>query len=159
MPIQLARIDDRLIHGQVATTWVRKFNIEQALIINDKLAKDPIQTSVLQLAAPEGVKVIAFEVEKFNEIFKHNPIKKSTMLIYTNPHDVLRNLEGGVVIPFLNIGGMKFLPGKKQLTKAVSLDDNDIKAFQKIIERGVRVEIQMMPSDKIIKLEELLKEK
>lgn len=157
MAIKLARIDDRLVHGQVTTTWIRQFGIEQIIIINDALAKDQVQSAVLQLAAPAGVRVLMFEVEKFIDIYNANPIKKTTMLIYTNPFDVLKTIEGGVVIPYLNLGGMKFIPGKVQITKAVSMDERDKETFKKIIAKGVRVEVQMVPGDKKILLEELLK--
>ena len=52
MPINLARIDDRLIHGQVITTWVKNHDIEQILIINDKVAGDSVQQSVITMSAP-----------------------------------------------------------------------------------------------------------
>jgi fructose PTS system EIIB component len=155
--IKLARIDDRLVHGQVATTWIRQFGIEQIIIISDIHAKDQVQSAVIQLAAPAGVRILMFEVEKFIDVYNSNPIKKATMLIYTNPFDVLKTIEGGVVIPYLNLGGMKFVPGKVQITKAVSLDENDRETFQKIIEKGVRIEVQMVPSDKKLLMEELLK--
>ena len=52
MAIEFVRIDDRLIHGQVATTWVKKYDIEQIIIVNDKVAGDKIQQSVLKMSAP-----------------------------------------------------------------------------------------------------------
>lgn len=157
MSIKLARIDDRLVHGQVTTTWIKQHGIEQIIIINDALAKDQVQSAVLQLAAPAGVRILMFEVDRFIEIYNTNPIKKTTMLIYTNPFDVLKTIEGGVAIPYLNLGGMKFVPGKVQITKAVSLDEKDRDTFKKIIAKGVRVEIQMVPGDKKTMLEELIK--
>lgn len=157
MSIKLARIDDRLVHGQVTTTWIKQHGIEQIIIINDALARDQVQSAVLQLAAPAGVRILMFEVDRFIEIYNANPIKKTTMLIYTNPFDVLKTIEGGVAIPYLNLGGMKFVPGKVQITKAVSLDDRDRDTFKKIIAKGVRVEVQMVPGDKKIFLEELIK--
>ena len=58
MAIEFVRIDDRLIHGQVATTWVKKYDIEQIIIVNDKVAGDKIQQSVLKMSAPPELKVI-----------------------------------------------------------------------------------------------------
>ena len=55
--IELVRIDDRMLHGQVVSTWLKDYGIEQVLIINDKAANDPIQKSVAGLAAPKEVKV------------------------------------------------------------------------------------------------------
>lgn len=157
MAIEFVRIDDRLVHGQVATTWIKKYEIEQVLVINDNLANDPIQKSVLEMTAPTGVRVLLFSVDKFTEVYNSNPIKRKTMLIYTNPEDVLRNLKGGIKIPYLNVGGMKHVLNKEKLTKAVAVDKKDMKDFKEILELGVHVEIQMIPSDKINDMKEFIK--
>ena len=141
----------------MATTWIKKYEIEQVLVINDNLANDPIQKSVLEMTAPAGVRVLLFDVDKFTEVYKGNPIKRKTMLIYTNPEDVLRNLKGGVKIPYLNVGGMKHVLNKEKLTKAVAVDNKDMKDFKEILELGIYVEIQMIPSDKINNMKEFIK--
>jgi Phosphotransferase system, mannose/fructose/N-acetylgalactosamine-specific component IIB len=157
MAIKFVRIDDRLIHGQVVTTWIKKFDIEQVIIVNDEIAKDQVQTTVMQLAAPPGIKVVPLTVDRFIAAYNSNPIKKSTMVIFANPVDVDKCLEGGFKITSLNVGGIKFVMGKTQITKAVSLNETDKEAFKKILARGVKVQIQMVPNDNQISLEELLK--
>ncbi len=84
MPINLARIDDRLIHGQVITTWVKNHDIEQILIINDKVAGDSVQQSVITMSAPPELKVQVFGVQKFIDVLKKAEIKRRTMLLFTN---------------------------------------------------------------------------
>ena len=59
MAVRLVNIDDRLIHGQVATTWIKDYGIESVIIVNDAVANDPIQKSVAGLAVP-GIKVSIF---------------------------------------------------------------------------------------------------
>ena len=76
--ILLTRIDNRLIHGQVATTWIRDFNIESAIIVNDAVANDPVQKSIAGLAVP-GIKVSIFGVDQFIEILKKTELKKVTI--------------------------------------------------------------------------------
>ncbi|HHG8775513.1 TPA: PTS sugar transporter subunit IIB, partial [Raoultella planticola] len=88
MPVNVARIDDRLIHGQVITTWVKNHDIEQVLIINDKVANDKVQQSVLTMSAPPELKVLVFGVQKFIDVLKKTEIKKRTMLLFTNSVDV-----------------------------------------------------------------------
>lgn len=63
--IVFCRIDDRLIHGQVVTTWVNVKNIESIIVVNDKVAGDKIQKNILAMAAPAGIKVHAFGVKQF----------------------------------------------------------------------------------------------
>lgn len=157
MPIELVRIDDRLIHGQVVTTWVKQKNIEQILIINDEISHDDVQKSVFDMTAPDGVLVKTFSVSKFIEIYKKTTIKRRTLILLTNPIDAYELFENGVEISALNVGGMKFTTERKQYTKAVSMTDHEKEHLIKLSENNVDVFIQMVPSNKRIELKELLK--
>lgn len=145
--ICFCRIDDRLIHGQVVTTWVNVKNIEQIIVVNDKIAADKIQKNILNMAAPQGIKVHAFSVDRFAEICKTTPIKKRTMLLFTSSVDVERVVDQGVEINEINIGGMRFQEGRKQLTKALSVTPEEETAFRKLMDKGIEITIQMVPND------------
>lgn len=156
MPINVTRIDDRLIHGQVITTWVKNYDIEQVLIINDKVANDKVQQSVLTMSAPPGLKVLVFGIQKFIDILKKTPIKKRTMLLFTNSIDVKSLIDGGLEIEKLNVGGMRMQDGRHQLTRAVAVTPEEEQAFKDIIARNITVEIQMVPKDQVVELKTLL---
>lgn len=156
MPINVTRIDDRLIHGQVITTWVKNYDIEQVLIINDKVANDKVQQSVLTMSAPPGLKVLVFGIQKFIDILKKTPIKKRTMLLFTNSIDVKSLIDGGLEIEKLNVGGMRMQDGRHQLTRAVAVTPEEEQAFKDIIARNIAVEIQMVPKDQVVELKTLL---
>ncbi|MBC1357256.1 PTS system mannose/fructose/N-acetylgalactosamine-transporter subunit IIB [Listeria booriae] len=156
MGIELVRIDDRLIHGQVVTTWVKQKEIEQILIINDKIANDPVQKSVFDLMAPQDVNVRTFGVDEFIQITKKTQIKRKTLLLLTNPKDVLDLKRGEIHFSKLNLGGMKFTPDRKQYTKSISLTDEDKADLIQLSELNVDISVQMIPSDKPILLLELL---
>lgn len=145
--IVFCRIDDRLIHGQVVTTWVNVKNIESIIVVNDKVAGDKIQKNILAMSAPAGIKVHAFGVKQFADITKKQPIKKRTMLLFTNSIDVLELVNYGVEIPGLNIGGMRYQEGRKQLTKALSVTPEEETAFKELLDKGIDVTIQMVPND------------
>ena len=154
--ICFCRIDDRLIHGQVVTTWVNIKKIEQIIVVNDKVAEDKIQKNILNMAAPQGVKVHTFGVEKFADVYKTTPIKKMTMLLFTNSNDVDRVVELGVDIKELNIGGMRYQEGRKQLTKALSVTPEEEKAFHSLMDKGVDITIQMVPNDEAKNMREVM---
>ena len=156
MPINVARIDDRLIHGQVITTWVKNYDIEQVLVINDKVAEDKVQQSVLTMSAPPGLKVLVFGVQKFIEILKKTPIKKRTMLLFTNSIDVNALVEGGLSLEKVNVGGMRMQDGRHQLSRAVSVTPEEEQAFKNLIAKNIPVEVQMVPKDPIVDLQSLL---
>lgn len=147
MSIKLVRIDDRLIHGQVATTWIKNYGVEQVLIIDDKAKADPMQQSVANFAAPQGVKVIIFGVEQFINIIKKNEIKKATLLLFTNSIDVLRVVNAGLDISEVNAGGMRFNETRKRVTKAISVTAEEHQAFLDLISKGIHVNVQMIPND------------
>ena len=140
MKINLVRIDDRLIHGQVATVWSKEANAQRIIICSDEVAKDQIRKTLLLQVGPPGVKVSVVDVAK------------TVFFLYTCPQDVLRMAEAGVPIKSVNIGGMAFKTGKTQITKAVSVDESDIAAFKKLHEMGIELEIRPVATDKKVDL-------
>lgn len=156
MSIELVRIDDRLIHGQIATTWINDYNIEQVLIVDDNVVQDKMQQSVISMTAPANVKVKVFGVDSFIGIYKKNPIKRRTMIVLTNSIDAYRLLAGGVQIDYLNVGGMRYLDGRTKIARAVSVTPEEREAFKKIIEMGIDVRIQMIPRDEIVEMKNII---
>ncbi|MQS76917.1 PTS system mannose/fructose/N-acetylgalactosamine-transporter subunit IIB [Companilactobacillus halodurans] len=156
MAIKFVRIDDRLVHGQVVTTWVKKNDIEQIIIVNDKVTENKVQESVLKMTAPSGVRIVIFGVEKFIRVYKKNPIKRTTMLIFTNPKDVFECVDNGVEIPYLNVGQMGKNDEREKVTAGVALGDEDKDYFRKIIDEGIDVQIQMVPNDGITDIKKFL---
>ncbi|HHS9613306.1 MAG: mannose/fructose/sorbose PTS transporter subunit IIB [Klebsiella michiganensis] len=148
MNITLARIDDRLIHGQVTTVWSKVANAQRIIICNDDVYNDDVRRTLLRQAAPPGMKVNVVNIEKAVAVY-HNPQYQDETVFYlfTNPQDVLTMVQQGVKIATLNIGGMAWRPGKKQLTKAVSLDAADINAFQQLDNLGVKLDLRVVASD------------
>ena len=153
MKISLARIDDRLIHGQVVTSWSKETKCERIIVVNDEVAGDAMRKFLLEQVAPPGVKSSVMGIDKAIRVF-NNPkyTDVNTMLLFTNPTDVLRMVEGGVALNSINIGGMSFKEGKKQITSTISVNDQDIEAFKKLNEKGIELEIRKVASDSKINL-------
>jgi mannose/fructose/sorbose-specific phosphotransferase system IIB component len=151
--IVLARIDDRLIHGQVATIWSKHTKCQRILVCNDDVKKDLIRKTLLEQVAPPGIKsnVVGID-EAIRAYFNPKHQDDRVLFLFTNPTDVLRMVEGGVAIKSVNIGGMSFKEGKKQITHVVSVDDTDIEAFKKLSEKGIELEIRKISSDSKIDL-------
>lgn len=156
MSIEFVRIDDRLVHGQVVTTWLKKYDIEQVIIVNDRISEDKTRQSILKISAPVGLKIVFFSVKRFVEVLNSVPIKKRTMLIYTNPKDVYDSIEGNLKLEYLNVGQMSKTEENEKVTGCVALGEEDKYYFKKIVDKGTRVEIQMVPNDKVTMLEKFL---
>ncbi|EKM0667306.1 PTS mannose transporter subunit IIAB [Cronobacter turicensis] len=157
MVIGLARIDDRLIHGQVATRWTKETNVSRIIVVSDEVAADNVRKTLLTQVAPPGVTAHVVDVAKMIRVY-NNPkyAGKRVMLLFTNPTDVERVVEGGVKITSVNIGGMAYRQGKTQVNNAVSVDEKDIEAFKKLNARGIELEVRKVSNDPRLKMMDLL---
>lgn len=155
--IGLTRIDDRLIHGQVATRWTKETNVQRIIVVSDEVANDHVRKTLLTQVAPPGVTAHVVDVDKMVRVW-NNPKygQDRVMLLFTNPTDVLRVVEQGVDIKTVNIGGMAFRQGKTQVNNAVSVDEKDIAAFRKLNERNIELEVRKVSSDQKLKMMDLI---
>ena len=158
MKIVLARIDDRLIHGQVATVWSKATNCQRIIVCDDEVAKDKIRSTLLKQVAPAGIKSHVVDLAKAVRVYNNPKYENDRcLLLFTNPSSVLRMVNAGVDIKSINIGGMSFREGKHQITGAVSVDDQDIESFKKLNEKGIELEIRKVDTDKKVMLMDVLK--
>nr|WP_113866197.1 PTS mannose transporter subunit IIAB [Brenneria salicis]NMN91565.1 PTS system D-mannose-specific IIA component (Man family) /PTS system D-mannose-specific IIB component (Man family) [Brenneria salicis ATCC 15712 = DSM 30166]RBP63035.1 PTS system D-mannose-specific IIA component (Man family) /PTS system D-mannose-specific IIB component (Man family) [Brenneria salicis ATCC 15712 = DSM 30166]RLM30803.1 PTS mannose transporter subunit IIAB [Brenneria salicis ATCC 15712 = DSM 30166] len=157
MKIGLARIDDRLIHGQVATRWTKETNVTRIIVVSDDVAADHVRKTLLTQVAPPGVTAHVVDVAKAIRVYD-NPkyAGDCVMLLFTNPTDVLTLIENGVKITSVNIGGMAFRQGKIQVNNAVSIDEKDIAAFKELDKLGIELEVRKVSSDTRLKMMDLI---
>ncbi|ABP61055.1 MULTISPECIES: PTS mannose transporter subunit IIAB [Enterobacteriaceae] len=157
MIIGLARIDDRLIHGQVATRWTKETNVKRIIVVSDEVAADTVRKTLLTQVAPPGVTAHVVDVAKMIRVY-NNPkyAGERVMLLFTNPTDVERVVEGGVNITTVNIGGIAFRQGKTQVNNAISVDEKDIEAFKKLNARGIELEARKVSTDQKLKMMDLI---
>ena len=158
MKIVLARIDDRLIHGQVVTVWCKVTKCERIIVCDDDVAADNIRATLLKQVAPPGIKSSVVNIEKAIRVYNNPKYENDKcLLLFTNPTSVLRMVEGGVDIKSVNVGGMSFKEGKRQITNAVSVDDKDVESFKKLSEKGIEIEFRKVDTDKRVNLMEIIK--
>lgn len=148
MNISLLRIDDRLIHGQVATSWAKAVKCEAIFAISDEVANDTLRSELLLQIVPPGLKGYVIPVEKAIKVY-HNPkyTGKNILWLVTKPADVVRLIEGGVKINSVNVGGMTYKDGNKMLSDAVTVGKADIEAFHKLLDLGVDLTMQKVASN------------
>lgn len=148
MKIKLARIDDRLIHGQVATVWAKEANAERIIIPSDEVANDEIRRTLVKQAAPPGIKVNVVTTEKAIKVYQNPKYEQDTVFyLFTQPQEVVNLVRGGVPIETINIGGMQFKDGRAQITKAISVSKEDVQAFQELISLGVKLDCRVVATD------------
>ena len=144
--ILLTRIDNRLIHGQVATQWTSTIGANLIRVANDGVAGNKMRQKLMDMAAPQGVATRYFSVQKTIDVIHKAAARQHIFLIVENPEDALRLVKGGVPIKKLNIGNMHMSEGKRQVATSVAVNDEDVAAFRALQDAGVELSIQRVPS-------------
>jgi mannose/fructose/N-acetylgalactosamine-specific phosphotransferase system component IIB len=148
VPLLLARIDDRLIHGQVAYGWGHALHPTLLAIVSDSLRADPDRGELYLCGVPEGARGRVVSVaEALDPAFRNEVDAERTLLLFAGPEDALRLVEGGFPLPELNVGGLHHAPGRREVLPYVFLDDADRERLRELQRRGVRVYAQDLPSN------------
>ena len=151
------RIDDRLIHGQVMTAWLKTYtNVKHILVVDDFTAKDPFMTTMFELLIPKGITIEIKSVQDAITVVK-NGLSKPTMLIAKNPAAIRDLIEGGVDIDKFNIGGMGMSGKRYKFYRNISADDEERQILRDLNAKGVKIEIQIIPAQECVDVSQLLK--
>lgn len=147
--ISLLRIDERLIHGQVATAWTRQLGIDAVVVANDEAAANELVTMTLRMAAPPGIKVTVKSVREAISLLKDKRTAGLKILIVADkPRDALELVRQVAGIPCVNIGNFGRVGDRRQrrqLTDNFSASPEELEQLREIAET-VRCEVQVLPS-------------
>lgn len=149
--IKLLRIDDRLIHGQVAMAWTKSVSAEHIIVVDDVAAADKMKKMILSLAKPASTGLDIVSVSEFESIYQKNK-GKNLIVICGNPEtafNILDKVEDS--IKELNLGGMRYGDGKEIVNEHVSLTPDDKEYLEKIKEKGIEIIMQATPNGKSTK--------
>ncbi|WP_125606607.1 PTS system mannose/fructose/N-acetylgalactosamine-transporter subunit IIB [Lapidilactobacillus bayanensis] len=150
--IEMIRVDDRLIHGQVALLWSKELQLNRIIVANDNAAKSEIQKNALLLAAPTGIKVAVVPVTKAIQLANDPRSKSLKILLIVNNikdfHQLVENVEESPKLDIANYGRMAGdLKTKKKLTETVYLTDEEIKLVKDLNQRNSNLVYQPLPND------------
>jgi len=149
MSIVLARIDSRLVHGQVLEAWVPYVNADCIVVANDDVAGTAFQRMIMQAAVPSSVKLIIGTLEETANILSSAELlKKRVLLLFASSDDALKARQLGVSFPKLNLGNMHSSAGKDRYTCTIALDQDDIAKLQQVEDQGVTIVSQCVPADR-----------
>lgn len=158
MDIRLARIDSRLLHGQVATAWTKSVSPNRIIVVSDSVSKDELRKTLLTQAAPVGVKVNVVPVQKLADVWDDPRFATvKALLLFETPQDVAKAVESGVKLDKVNIGSMSHSEGKRMLTNAVAVDEEDIKTLEYLRDNGITFDVRKVPADQGKDVFDLLK--
>jgi fructoselysine and glucoselysine-specific PTS system IIB component len=146
--IKLTRIDDRLLHGQVAFTWTPALSADCLIIANDKVAKDDFLKMTLNLAKPAGTKLLIKSLKDAAVFLNDEKNRKLNILLIINSVTDAYTLAIDVPeIRSINFGGLRSKEGSKLISKAIAITDDDIPVIKELVNKGIELEIRQVPTD------------
>lgn len=158
LKINLARLDTRLLHGQVVTNWVPYSKADRIIVASDDVAKDELRKELIKQAAPNGIKVNVVPIQKLIDASKDPRFGNThALVLFETVQDALRAIEGGVPIKELNVGSMAHSTGKTMVNNVLSMDKDDVACFEKLRDLGVEFDVRKVPNDSKKDLFELIK--
>ncbi|PLX96856.1 MAG: hypothetical protein C0620_01760 [Desulfuromonas sp.] len=151
MAIVLARVDNRLIHGQVLEAWVPFVQADCLVVVDDVVAQDPFRKHLMIAVVPGELTV---EVCSHAEVAQlcHNSamMAKNVIVLFSTPHDALQAFRDGMHFPSLNLGNMHAEEGKRCISRTLFIDVNDQENLNTLSGLGVTISAQCIPSDRAL---------
>ncbi|MBL4930579.1 PTS galactosamine transporter subunit IIB [Clostridium paridis] len=144
--ILLTRIDNRLVHGQVGVTWTTTLGANLIIVADDEVAENTLQQQLMEVTAQSsGAGVRFFTLQKTIDVIHKAAEHQKIFIVVKSPREVRKLIEGGVPIKEVNVGNMHFDKGKRQISKKVYVDDQDMEDLKAIKDMGVDIYIQDVP--------------
>ena len=156
--VVLCRIDDRLIHGQVMTSWVKSTGANKIMIVDDETAANPFLKTVYKGAVPSNVRVGVFNEKKAaDRLIKGFKPTDRVIVLAKYPQTFLSLVNRGASISQIIIGGMGARGNRTKFYRNISATDEERQIFRELIAKGIDVEIQILADDLQVKITKLLK--
>lgn len=145
--IVLVRIDDRLIHGQVMTSWLNYTSANKIMIIDDDVANDPFMKSVLKTCVPANVKLATFTVEKAAARLKKGFAGDKCIILVKYPKTLHLLKEAGIIFDHINIGGMGVSGDRKKFFRNISASEEEKQIFRELADAGSKIAVRIIAED------------
>ena len=151
--ITALRVDDRLIHGQVAMTWTKQLAVQGIVVANDEAANDNTQKMALKMAVPGGIKSLIKPVDEAIRILNNPKASRMRILVLTRTvKDALKIRQSVGEIGFLNVGNTGRFDGidvseKLVLTPTIMLTKAEQQALKDLVALEPKTCMQQVPND------------
>lgn len=148
MKFVLARVDDRLIHGQILESWVPFYNAQMLIVASDRAADNLIQRTAMRLAVPESIDLLVEGVDQLaNEMSRIQAYSNWVILLLESVHDAYRIYMGGWNFSRLNLGNQRSCENGFSISDSVVLDQRSIEELEILNKMGVEITVQSLPTD------------
>ena len=163
MPLELYRIDDRLIHGQVVVGWGRPLDIGFIVLVDDEVAASEWEQELYRMGVPPEMEVFFHDVGDAVAAHARYVADRRRGILLTGDIDTMRRLVEGVraatpaqPIETVNLGGVHHRVGRQSKLRYVFLTAEEEAALRALQARGVTVTAQDVPSARPVPLDDVL---
>ena len=146
--IVFARIDDRLIHGQVMTAWLKLCDANEVVIIDNELCKDTFVVMMMKSLIPSTISLKVFNDADAASYLKVDGKGEKILILVKTPQAVLTLMNNGITLEYLNIGGMGMKAGRSKLYKNIAASDEEREVFRELLNRELVMKVQVVPTEK-----------
>lgn len=147
MKIVNARVDERLIHGQVAMVWTNILKADRIVVVNDEAIKDEMQIAALKIAKPAGVKLSLLSKEKAVIRFRDNSYEGQSVFIITKNIMDMAFLVNEIPLVEFNVGNIAKRAQTRTIKPSVSITQQEEKILLDLLARGIHIRAQMLPTE------------
>lgn len=156
--IVLARVDSRLIHGQVVTKWLQQSAANEIVVVSDELEQDEFLQSIYLMAAPPGVEVIIKGTESVKNYWANEAAAKNMKVLFLVPDLVTLKemVEAGVVTEAIQVGGLGGGPSRKNVVKNINLSEEDVEILEGLLAKEMGVYFQAIPEETPVPIQKLI---
>ncbi|SEI53728.1 PTS system, mannose-specific IIB component [Dyadobacter sp. SG02] len=155
--IKLLRIDDRLVHGQVALTWTPAVGAECLVVANDKVAKDDFLKMTMNLAKPANAKLLIKSIADTVTFLSDERAKPMKILVLVNSvQDAAALAHALPEVRSINFGGIRAREGARAISKAFTVTDAEVALIRDLLAKGIELEVRQVPTDEPRSIETLL---
>lgn len=154
MPIIFARVDDRLIHGQIVQAWLPELNVDEILIPCSKGKETCLNHGLLRLSLPYEYELTILDSHSCARYAADS--KRRIFLLMGSLQEFTELIEDGLQIKTLNIGGMHFKEGAQKLDENVFLDQDDKRFLKLIRDLGIQIETRAVPNSQSVSVSEAI---
>ena len=155
--LEFVRIDDRLIHGQVVTAWLHAYSkVTHILIVDDKVSQDKFMKEMFKMLVPSHITIDTKSIDDAAELLQAG-LPAPTMMIVKEPLTIKKLMEQGIDIPKVNIGGMGMTGKRKKFFQNIAATEEEREMFREMINKGMTVEVQIIPAAKTVNVATMLK--
>lgn len=149
--IKVARIDFRLIHGQVITKWIKYYPVDMIVIVDDALGSDDFMIEIFKMAVPKGIKFKVIPGKDAAKVL--DSIHAKVFLLFKNVETCAKAVLDGAEFDFLVVGGVPGEGGRRFISDGIYLSPAEFQSLEEINKIVPEIIFKSIPEETAVTME------